>query len=108
MNRNLLMTNEELRRTLVENNLANSLVNNGYSLYYYQSDGKAELSMVIQNREGKIIPIEIVDKRLTKAKSLSLFMSKYNVNVGIKITEDNVSKKKDVLYLPVYSIFYLK
>ncbi len=108
MNRNRLLTDNDIRRTLIENNLANTLINNGFSLYYYQSEGKAELSMVIQNREGKIIPIEIVDKRLTKAKSLSLFMSKYNVPEGLKITDDNLSKKKGIIYIPVYSIFYIK
>lgn len=102
------MTDDNIKNILIENNLANTLSNNGYGLCYYQSEGKAELSFVIQNRMGKIIPIEIVDKNLSKAKSLTLFMNKFTVGEAIRITEDNFAKKKNIKYLPVYAIFCLK
>lgn len=108
LNKVKLLTNVDIRRCLIENNVANNLANNGISLYYYQSDGKAELSFVVQNRIGKIIPIEVVDMNLTKAKSLSLFLTKYEINDAIRITEDNFNKKKDVRYIPVYATFCLK
>ena len=108
INRVKLLTDMNIRRCLIENNVANNLVNNGISLYYYQSDGKAELSFVVQNRIGKIIPIEVVDKSLTKAKSLSLFLTKYEIKDAIRITEDNFAKKKDVRYIPIYAAFCLK
>jgi len=107
-NKMKFMTDNDLKRTLVENNIANTLINLGYSLYYYQSEGKTEISFIIQNRMGLIIPIEIVNMNLTKAKALSMFMSKFKVGNPIRLTEDNFSKKKNIRYIPVYAAFCLK
>ena len=107
VNHSRLLTNDDLRRVLIENNVANTISNWGYSLYYYQSEGKAEVSFVIQNRNGKIIPIEVVNRRLIKAKSLSLFLSKFNINDSIRLTEENFANKKGMLYVPVYAIVCL-
>ena len=103
-----LITDNTIRRSVIENNVANTLVSFGHSLYYYQSDGKAEISFVIQNKFGKIIPVEIVNPKLLKAKSLSLFLSKYNMTSAIKITEENFSKRKEIISIPVYATFCLK
>ena len=108
LNKMKFLTNNDLRRTLVENNVANTLVNLGYSLYYYQSDGKSEISFIIQNRLGNIIPIEILNMNLTKAKALSMFTSKFKVSSPIRLTEDNFSKKKNIKYVPIYATFCLK
>ena len=98
----------DIRRSLVENEIANTLVRNGYNVYYYQSDGKAEISFVVQDRNGKIMPIEVVNMKLTKAKAMSLFTSKFNLEECIRFTEDNFSKKKGVRLIPIYAACYLK
>ena len=102
-----IVTDEHIRETLYENHIAKTLVEAGYSLYYYQSDGKAEVNFVIQNRKGQIIPIEIAIKSQSKAKSLSVFMKKFTVIQGYRITENNFSTRKDVRYIPIYAIFCL-
>lgn len=101
------ITDEHIRETIYENHIAKTLVEAGYSLYYYQSDGKAEVNFVIQNRKGQIIPIEIAIKTQSKAKSLSVFMKKFTVIQGYRITENNFSTRKDVRYIPIYAIFCL-
>lgn len=101
------LMNDSLKETIYENHIAKTLAQSGYSLYYYQSDGKAEVNFVIQNRMGKIIPIEIATKTMSKAKSLSVFMKKFTVIEGLRITENNFSTKKDIRYLPIYAIFCL-
>ncbi len=98
-------TDENIRETLYENHIAKTLVESGYSLYYYQSQGKAEVNFVIQNRMGEIIPLEITTKLMSKAKSLSVLMKKFTVKEGYRITENNFSTKKDIRYLPIYAIF---
>ena len=98
---------ESLRETLYENHIAKTLVEAGYALYYYQSDGKAEVNFVIQNRKGQIIPLEITTKTQSKAKSLSVFMKKFTVPQAYRITENNFSTRKDVRYIPIYAIFCL-
>ena len=98
---------EKIKETLYENHLAKTLVEAGYSLYYYQSEGKAEVNFIIQNRMGKIIPIEIATRSMSKAKSLSVFIKKFVVQQAYRITENNFSSKKEVRYIPVYAIFCL-
>ena len=102
-----LKVDENIKQALYENHIAHTLVEAGYSLYYYQSEGKAEVSFVIQNRMGKIIPIELATKQGSKVKSLSVFMKKYIVTDAYRITESNFSTKKNVRYLPIYAIFCL-
>jgi len=103
-----LFNDDNLKYILYENSIANSIISCGYNLYYYQSEGKAEVPFVVQTRNGKIIPIELVNKNLSKAKSLSLFMSKFNVTEAIRFTEDNFSMKKGIKYVPIYAAFCLK
>ena len=98
---------ERLRETIYENHVAKTLVESGYVLYYYQSAGKAEVNFVIQNRTGKIIPIEITIRTNSKAKSLSVFMKKNVVTQGFRITENNFQTKKDIRYIPIYAAFCL-
>lgn len=102
-----IVSSEKLKETLYENSIARTLAENGYSLYYYQSDGKAEVDFVIQNRHGKIIPIEIATKSMSKAKSLAVFTKKFAAIESYRITENNFSSKKDVRYIPIYAIFCL-
>ncbi len=103
-----LLSDDNLKYILYENSVANAIMSSGYNLYYYQSEGKAEVPFVIQTRSGKIIPVEIVNKNVSKAKSLSLFMSRFNINEAIRITEDNFGLKKNVKYIPIYASFCLK
>ena len=103
-----LLSDDNLKYILYENSVANAIMSSGYNLYYYQSEGKAEVPFVIQTRSGKIIPVEIVNKNVSKAKSLSLFMSRFDINEAIRITEDNFGLKKNVKYIPIYASFCLK
>ena len=96
-----------MKNLIYENCIAINLVNAGYGLYYYQSEGKAEVSFVIQTRAGRIIPIELVDKNISKSKSLTLFMNKFGIKDAIRITEDNFGLKKGVKYIPIYALFCL-
>ena len=107
LNKKQLLLDENIKEILYENHIAKSLVENGYSLYYYQSEGKAEVNFVIQNRMGQIIPIELTTKTNSKAKSLSVFMKKFTVVQAYRITENNFATKKDVRYIPIYSLFCL-
>lgn len=100
------LTTQNLKDLLYENAIAITLSQNS-NPYYYQSEGKAELSFVIQSRTGSIIPIELVNRNLSKSKSLGLFMKKYGTLEAIRITEDNFCKKKNIKYIPVYATFCL-
>lgn len=107
LNYKQFITDEKIKETLYENHIAKTLVEAGYALYYYQSEGKAEVNFVVQNRMGQIIPIEIATKAMSKAKSLSVFMKKFTVPQAYRITENNFSTKKDIRYIPIYAVFCL-
>lgn len=107
LNLKQFMTDEKLKEAIYENHIAKTLAESGYALYYYQSDGKAEVNFVIQNRMGKIIPIEITVKSQSKAKSLSVFIKKFITQRAYRITENNFSTKKEVRYIPIYAVFCL-
>ena len=107
LNRKKLLSDENIKETLYENHIAKTLVESGFALYYYQSQGKAEVNFVIQNRMGQIMPLELTTKTNSKAKSLSVFMKKFTVSQAFRITENNFSTKKDVRYIPIYAIFCL-
>ena len=107
LNQNRFLTDNKIRSIIYENSIAITLVNLGFNLYYYQSDGKAEVSFVVQTRTGKVIPIELVNKNVSKSKSLGLFMNKFKINDAIRVTEDNFSIKKGIKYVPIYALFCL-
>ena len=108
MNHTKLLTDNHLRNSLIENDIANTLIKLGYNIYYYQSDAKSEVEFVIQNKVGKIIPIEITSTSSSKSKIMSVFTNKFNISEAIKVTEDNFTKRKAITLIPVYAICCLK
>ena len=105
LNLKQFLSDENLKETLYENHIAKTLAEAGYALYYYQSEGKAEVNFVIQNRLGKIIPIEITTKSQSKAKSLSVFIKKFTTEQAYRITENNFQTKKEIKDIPRYILF---
>lgn len=108
LNQSKILNDDNIRKTLIEVDVANTMINMGYSLYYFQSEGKTEINFIVQNRMGEIIPIEIANKNLSKAKALTVFVSKYKLDNSIRLTDENFSKKKNVRYIPIYATFCLK
>lgn len=107
VNEDIFNSDELVKSVLYENSVAISLVSSGYSLFYYQSDGKAFIDFVIQTRTGNIVPIEIVPFNKTKSKALSVYISKFKPNEAIRITQDNFCIKKGIRYIPMYASFCL-
>ncbi len=103
---NRLLTNDKLLEVLYENNVVATLSQNGFNIYYYHSEGKCELDLVIQTRTGKVIPIELLhNEHSVKSKSLTITMNKFNVPLAMRIGYDNFSKKKNIKYIPYYAVF---
>lgn len=102
------LTDNASKYILYENMVANSIGNCGYNLYYYQSEGKAEVPFLIQTRSGMIMPVEIVNKNMSKSKSLTLIMNRFELKEAIRVTEDNFSYKKGIRYIPIYALFCMK
>lgn len=89
---------------LTENYVANELRVKGYDLYYWESDGKAELDFMIQ-KETDIVPIEVKTSVQTKARSLDLYMKTYSPNYAVRISEKNFGFENNIKSVPLYAVF---
>lgn len=89
---------------LTEHYVANELRVNGYHLYYWESNGKAELDFLIQKDTG-IIPIEVKTSTHTKSRSLDLYKKIYKPNYAIRISEKNFGFENNIKSVPLYAVF---
>lgn len=90
---------------LTENYVAAALKTNGYDLYYWEANGKAELDFVIQSTEGDIIPVEVKAADNVRAKSLGVFMKKYDIQKAIRISSKNFGFENNIKSVPLYAAF---
>jgi len=89
---------------LTEHYVTNELRKKGYETYYWESDGKAELDFLIQ-KEMDIIPIEVKTSIHTKARSLDVYVNKYNPKYAIRISEKNFGFENNIKSVPLYAVF---
>lgn len=89
---------------LTEHYVANELRKKGYELYYWESDGIAELDFMIQ-KEMDIVPIEVKTSTHTKARSLDLYRKTYNPKYAIRISEKNFGFENGIKSVPLYAVF---
>ena len=103
---------------LFENAIAQCLVSNGYSLFFYTrySEEKhrndIEIDFIISNgskTKPKIYPIEVKSSKRYTITSLERFNEIYHQRIGKSyvIHPKNLSVKNDVIYLPSYMTFCL-
>ena len=91
---------------LLQNYVSNTLYENGYQVYYYESEGKASVPFVIQNLKGEVIPIDIERKK--KAKNITQFTKDNNIKKAFNFTFDNFSKNENIINIPIYEINCIK
>lgn len=89
---------------MTENYVAQCFRNKNYRLYYWQSDGKAEVDFVLQ-LDGRVVPVEVKKGRRNRAKSLGIFMQKYKCEYAIKISKKNFGFENQIKSVPLYAVF---
>ena len=89
---------------LTEHYVANELRTKGYEIYYWESEGKAELDFLIQ-KDTDIIPIEVKSSVHTKSRSLDLYIKRYNPKYAIRISEKNFGLENGIKSVPLYAVF---
>ena len=97
----------DFKGALAENYVCNSLVQCGLKPYYWESNGKAKVDFVVQDKEGNIIPIEVKSSIHTRLKSLNVFKSLYKIPYSIRISTKNFGFENDIKCIPLYSVFCL-
>ena len=97
----------DFKGALAENYVCSSLVQCGLTPYYWESNGKAEVDFVVQDKNGNIIPIEVKSSIHTRSKSLNVFKSLYNIPYSIRISTKNFGFENGIKCIPLYSVFCL-
>ncbi len=97
----------DFKGALAENYVCNALIECGLKPYYWESNGKAEVDFVVQDKNGNIIPIEAKSSIHTRSKSLNVFKSLYKIPYSIRISAKNFGFENEIKCIPHYSVFCL-
>lgn len=100
----LSQESERFRGIYAENYAACALCANGYELFYWESDGEAEVDFLIV-RQGSVIPVECKAGEHVKAKSLMVYQKKYHPLYCIRISARNFGMADGIKSVPLYAVF---
>jgi predicted AAA+ superfamily ATPase len=89
---------------LAENYVAKSLKASGYTLYYWESKGKAEVDFVIQTGEH-VIPVEVKASDNVRSRSLGEFIRRYSPPFSYRVSEKNFGNENNIRSVPFYALF---
>lgn len=90
---------------LAENYVSNALLMNVFEVYYWESDGKAEVDFVCQTSDGQCIPIEVKLADNVCSKSLTQFVMKYNPPFSMRVSSENFGLENGIKSVPLYACF---
>ena len=73
---------------------------------YFTFD-RYEIDFVIQNK-NRIIPIEVKSNKSTNSTSLTKYNEKFNNDISIRLSMNNLKKDDKVLNIPLFLIEYME
>ena len=89
---------------MAENYVAQAFATKKYSLYYWTTEGTAELDFILQKGED-IFAVEAKAGTRTKSKSLAMFVQKYKPKYSIRISGENFGFENNIKSVPLYAVF---
>ncbi len=93
---------------LYEAVVAQELNTHGYSLFYYNNKTRGEIDFLIED-DSQIIPIEVKSgKDYKRHSALDKLILDYKISKAFVFDNDNVERKKEIIYLPIYMIMFIK
>ncbi|MGL5380094.1 ATP-binding protein [Clostridium sp.] len=97
----------DYKGALTENYVCFTLNASGYTPYYWESSGQAEVDFIIQDKKGNIIPIEVKAADNVRAKSLNQFIKRYNPPYAIRVSSKNFGFENGIKSVPLYAAFLI-
>ncbi len=94
---------DEFYGAFTENFIAQELTNAQYPLYYWTSEGKAEIDFLIE-KDLDIFPIEVKAGTSKRKKSLLVYAEKYNPKHLLRCSSMNLKKNGKICNIPLYLI----
>ncbi len=98
---------QEFRGSITENYVAQELTHSQYPLFYWTSEGKAELDFILEH-DDVVYPLEVKSGNSSKKKSLLVYGNTYHPSVLIRTSPMNLKKNGDILNCPLYLIENLR
>jgi predicted AAA+ superfamily ATPase len=77
------------------------------SIYYWTSEATAGVDFVISNGTG-VIPVEVKAGVNVKAKSLRVYIDRYQPEISIRTSLSNVHRDGSLLNIPLSMVFHLE
>ena len=103
----LLDNNFLYKGNIAENYIAQTLVRNGISLYYWKSNSDAEIDFILYNEDG-LIPIEVKASDNITSKSLNSYVKQYKPKYSIRISSKNFGFENNIKSVPLYAAFLIR
>ena len=94
-----------------ENAVAQELSSHGFPLYYFNSKKHGELDFVVEDRDGRIVPVEVKSgKSYARHRALSNIMEvgNYSFERAYVFGPCNVEAHGDVVHAPIYMVAALE
>jgi len=89
---------------LAENYVAQALASAGYTTFYWESGGKAEVDFVIQTGEFAI-PVEVKASDNVRSKSLNEYVKRYSPPYSYRVSTRNFGNENNIRSIPFYALF---
>ncbi len=96
--------------SILENVIAQELVNNNFDLRYYENNKLGEIDFVI-NLNNEITLLEVKsgnDYKNHKALTNILNVKEWNINKAYVLCKDNVLIENNIIYIPWYMTMFIK
>lgn len=94
---------EEYRGALTENYLAQQLAAAGVDLYYWTSDGTAEVDFLLE-QGTQVFPLEAKAGINPRSKSLGIYVQRHQPRFALRSTLRNLRSDGQILNVPLYAI----
>lgn len=92
---------------ITENYVAQELIRQFPSLYYWTSDRDAKVDFLIHTNDG-IIPIEVKNGINNKSKSLNVYIEYNKPKYAIRLSTRNFGFENNIKSIPLYATFCIK
>ncbi len=93
---------------LTENYIAQEFASKEISLYYWESDGNAEVDFLLSTNDEGIIPIEVKSGINNKSKSLNVYIEQNKPKYAIRFSTRNFGFENNIKSIPLYAVFCVK
>lgn len=99
------LLNDQNRKCLLENYVAQNLAAHGYPLLFWESGSQAKVEFIL-HKDNRLLPIEVRSSDNTRSRNVSIFRTQYpDTMESIKISTRNFEFTNHVKYVPVYAVF---